>query len=70
MVGGGFAGVAAAWHLLALSKGPVAVDLFDVASLAGGASGAAAGLLHPYSPRGKVLTQHILIAHAGRCRIS
>ena len=47
--------MAAAWHLLALA-GPQAVDvdLFDVAGIAGGASGAAAGLLHPFSPKGKV----------------
>ncbi len=54
-MGGGFAGVAAAWHLLALtSPRPVDVHLFDGAGLAGGASGAAAGLLHPFSPKGKV----------------
>lgn len=54
-MGGGFAGVAAAWHLLALTH-PRAVDLdlFDAAGIAGGASGAAAGLLHPFSPKGKV----------------
>ncbi|EIE18262.1 FAD dependent oxidoreductase [Coccomyxa subellipsoidea C-169] len=56
IVGGGFAGVAAAWHLLALtSPRPVDVHLFDGAGLAGGASGAAAGLLHPFSPKGKLL---------------
>lgn len=31
----------------------MSIDLFDGAGLAGGASGAAAGLLHPYSPKGK-----------------
>ena len=47
--------MATAWHLLALTS-PRSVDmhLFDGAGLAGGASGAAAGLLHPFSPKGKV----------------
>ena len=54
IIGGGFAGVATAWHLLAHASGPVSVHLFDGAGIAGGASGAAAGLLHPYSPKGKV----------------
>ena len=54
-MGGGFAGVAAAWHLLALTHPrAVDIDLFDAAGIAGGASGAAAGLLHPFSPKGKV----------------
>ena len=54
IIGGGFAGVATAWHLLAHARTPVSVHLFDGAGIAGGASGAAAGLLHPYSPKGKV----------------
>ena len=54
IIGGGFAGVATAWHLLAHASTPISVHLFDGAGIAGGASGAAAGLLHPYSPKGKV----------------
>ena len=54
IIGGGFAGVATAWHLLAHANSPVSIHLFDGAGIAGGASGAAAGLLHPYSPKGKV----------------
>ncbi len=54
IIGGGFAGVATAWHLLAHASSPVSIHLFDGAGIAGGASGAAAGLLHPYSPKGKV----------------
>ena len=56
VIGGGFAGVAVAWNLLAMTGGsrPTTVDLYDAAGLAGGGSGAAAGLLHPYTPRGKV----------------
>lgn len=33
---------------------PVAVDLYDCVGLGAGGSGAAAGLLHPYTSRGKV----------------
>ncbi|KAK9842126.1 hypothetical protein WJX84_004137 [Apatococcus fuscideae] len=57
VVGAGFAGAAAAWHLMEQSSrlGPTEIHLYDVAGLAGGASGAAAGLLHPFSPTGKVL---------------
>ena len=61
MVGAGFAGIAAAWHLMKQSSrlGPTEIHLYDVAGLAGGASGAAAGLLHPFSPTGKVGTDGI-----------
>lgn len=59
IVGAGFAGVAVTWHLLykASQEGRKGfhVDLFDAYGIAAGASGAAAGLLHPYTPRGKVL---------------
>ena len=34
---------------------PVEVHLFDEKGIAGGASGVAAGLLHPYTPRGKII---------------
>ncbi|KAK3289499.1 hypothetical protein CYMTET_3110 [Cymbomonas tetramitiformis] len=58
IIGGGFAGVSTAWHILQecrRERRPVQVDLFDCAGIAGGASGAAAGLLHPYTTRGKFL---------------
>ena len=65
VIGAGFAGVAVSFHLLKLSllkqqqqqqeHPPIQVDPYDAYSLGAGGSGAAAGLLHPYSPKGKVL---------------
>lgn len=81
VVGGGFAGVAVAWHVMnrlaeACTRDddsrshsgdddddtnrrtrprPVALHLYDENGIAGGASGVAAGLLHPYTPRGKII---------------
>lgn len=58
MIGGGLAGVAVAWHLLQASSPtkPLSLDLIvQGEGLADGASGAAAGLLHPTSPRGKLM---------------
>ena len=62
VIGGGFAGAALAWHLLAAASArvPVSVTLYDGAGLCGGASRAAAGLLHPFSPRGRVRHQVVV----------
>ncbi len=46
IIGSGFCGLAAAWHLL--NKKNIKVDLFDRAGLSAGASSLSAGLLHPY----------------------
>lgn len=57
VIGGGFAGLAVSWHLLAAARDsgrPMQLQLFDAFGLGAGGSGAAAGLLHPYTPRGKV----------------
>lgn len=57
MIGGGFAGLAVSWHLLAAARQqgtPMQLQLIDAVGLGAGGSGAAAGLLHPYTPRGKV----------------
>lgn len=57
VIGGGFAGLAVSWHLLAAAQQqgtPMQLQLFDAVGLGAGGSGAAAGLLHPYTPRGKV----------------
>ncbi len=59
IIGAGLAGVATAWHLLKAHQQrrdprPVQLHLFDAWGIASGGSGAAAGLLHPFSPKGKV----------------
>jgi len=56
ILGAGFAGVAVAYHVLRLAavRGEaVALRVVDARGLGGGASGIAAGLLHPYAPGGK-----------------
>lgn len=47
IIGAGFAGLSAAWHLLSL-KADCELVLFDPNGVGGGASGMAAGLMHPY----------------------
>ncbi len=39
----------------ATAEAPVSVDLYDCEGLGGGGSGAAGGLLHPFTSRGKVI---------------
>lgn len=46
IVGAGFSGLSVAWHLLELSS--CEVVLFDAKGIGAGASGIAAGLMHPY----------------------
>jgi len=54
VVGGGMAGVAVAYHLVAFHG--ARVTLYDEAAPgAGGATAAAAGILHPLSPRGRLM---------------
>lgn len=40
---------------LGLHQGPISVVLYDAYGIGSGASGAAAGILHPCSPKGKVI---------------
>lgn len=47
IVGAGFAGLSAAWHLLQLPK--TKITLFDSVEIGEGTSGMAAGLLHPFA---------------------
>lgn len=48
VLGAGFCGLAVAWHLL--DQNPDSeVEIFDPKGIGGGASGIAAGLLHPYA---------------------
>lgn len=50
VIGAGYAGMACAWHLLHSSLRPknFSLTIFDGNGLGGGASGIAAGLLHPF----------------------
>lgn len=47
IIGAGFAGLSTAWYLLQ-QQSSVEVVVFDAKGIGGGASGIAAGLLHPY----------------------
>lgn len=51
ILGAGFSGLATAWHLMqqTLSDYSIKITLFDEKGIGGGASGIAAGLLHPYA---------------------
>ncbi|CAN0838545.1 hypothetical protein LINGRAHAP2_LOCUS2212 [Linum grandiflorum] len=57
VLGAGFAGLSVAWNLLKNSHRELnlRVDLYDEVGIGGGASGVSGGLLHPYSPKGKLL---------------
>ncbi|XP_020587150.1 uncharacterized protein LOC110029269 [Phalaenopsis equestris] len=57
ILGAGFAGLSVAWHLLQHSskESGMSIDIYDESGLGGGASGISGGLLHPYSPKGKLL---------------
>lgn len=53
VVGGGFAGLATAYHLASFGSDVTVFDPNEVGT--GGASSVAAGLLHPLTPRGKLI---------------
>ncbi|KAK6236888.1 hypothetical protein SCA6_012225 [Theobroma cacao] len=57
VLGAGFAGLSVAWHLLKQSPMDLRlhIDLYDEVGVGGGASGVSGGLLHPYSPKVKLL---------------
>jgi len=55
VIGAGLAGLAAAYHLVDLAPSGSRVVVFDAGGIGAGGSGAAAGLLHPLSPRGRPL---------------
>lgn len=60
IIGAGFAGLATAWYLLEQKRH--AITLFDAKGVGGGASGIAAGLMHPYAGKEAKLTQDALLA--------
>lgn len=49
IIGAGLSGLSCCWHLLQNDR--VSIDLYDPNGIGGGASGMAAGLLHPYAGR-------------------
>ena len=56
VVGGGLAGLSVAFHLLEKTNASIKLTLLDKAEPGcGGASSVAGGLLHPFSPRGKII---------------
>ncbi|KAK1549784.1 hypothetical protein Q3G72_007787 [Acer saccharum] len=57
VLGAGFAGLSVVWHLLKHSPKELhlRIDIYDEAGIGGGASGVSGGLLHPYSPKVKLL---------------
>ncbi|XP_020259130.1 uncharacterized protein LOC109835575 [Asparagus officinalis] len=61
VLGAGFAGLSVAWHLLkhCPKESHMHIDIYDEVGIGGGASGASGGLLHPYSPKAKVLWRDV-----------
>ncbi|KAG4949804.1 hypothetical protein JHK84_043234 [Glycine max] len=57
VLGAGFAGLSVVWHLLKQSPKELQmrIDIYDEVGIGGGASGVSGGLLHPYSPKVKLL---------------
>ncbi|KAJ6857412.1 hypothetical protein NC651_038957 [Populus alba x Populus x berolinensis] len=57
VLGAGFAGLSVTWHLLKNSpkEKEMRIDIYDEVGIGGGASGISGGLLHPYSPKAKLL---------------
>ena len=55
--GGGLAGLSTAYHLLDISSNhPIHITIYDKEKVGkGGASSVAGGLIHPFSPRGKLI---------------
>jgi glycine/D-amino acid oxidase-like deaminating enzyme len=72
IIGGGLAGLSTAYHLLLhhntpnnnSKEGGIHITIYDTAEVGeGGASSVAGGLLHPFSPRGKLI-------HNGLCALN
>ncbi|XP_010929113.2 uncharacterized protein [Elaeis guineensis] len=57
VLGAGFAGLSVVWHLLkhGPKESPMRIDIYDEVGIGAGASGVSGGLLHPYSPKAKLL---------------
>lgn len=77
IVGGGLAGLSTAYHLLLKTGDDTKITIIDRANPGeGGASSVAGGLLHPFSPKGKLVhmgmegleTTNILVSEAAKHR--
>ncbi|MCL7024231.1 hypothetical protein MKW94_010943 [Papaver nudicaule] len=57
VLGAGFAGLSVVWNLLQHTSkhSRICIDIYDEVGIGGGASGISGGLLHPYSPKAKLL---------------
>ena len=56
VIGGGLAGLSTAYHLLDISSNQMHITIYDKEKVGGGgASSVAGGLIHPFSPRGKLI---------------
>ncbi|KAL2327353.1 hypothetical protein Fmac_020780 [Flemingia macrophylla] len=57
VLGAGFAGLSVVWHLFKQCPKELnlSIDIYDEVGIGGGASGISGGLLHPYSPKVKLL---------------
>lgn len=66
IIGRGAAGLSLAYHLLregAKRRERIQLDVYDAFEIGSGATGVAAGLIHPFSPSGKVLWQGLTAHH-------
>lgn len=71
IIGAGLAGLAVAWHLSSYHTAttPLEITLYDAKGIGAGASGLAAGLLHPYSGRRSSLNWRALDAMAATLQL-
>src|SRR5581483_3535603 len=65
VIGAGFSGLSVAWHLLK----KVSVTLFDKEGIGAGASGIAAGLLHPFAGKWSKLNWNGFLAMQETCAL-
>lgn len=71
IVGTGFSGLATGWFLLKKSthKKPLKITFFDPEGIGGGASGMAAGLMHPYAGASAKLNRKGVEGYLATCKL-